>query len=141
MSSHAVYLLLKLVHEHPAMRGVVSKEVRQLLARTDTSIRCIYYGVSFLNQLEFTSDDNDLAAELVLFYFLLFKKYSILALEEQSKQSKNKKKDKKGKDKKGKKNSNTEKVEGSPELRLKLISAILTGINRALPYGQGNESA
>ena len=85
MSSHAVYLLLKLVHEHPAMRGVVSKEVRQLLARTDTSIRCIYYGVSFLNQLEFTSADNDLAAELVLFYFLLFKKYSILALEEQSK--------------------------------------------------------
>ena len=121
------------------MRGVVSKEVQQLLARTDTSIRCVYYGVSFLNQMEFTSDDNDLAAELVVFYFLLFKKYSILALEEQLQQSKNSKKGRK--DKKGKKNTNTEKVDGSLEMRLKLISAILTGINRALPYGQGSESA
>lgn len=122
------------------MREVVSKEVRQLLSRSDMSVRGIYYGVSFLNQIEFTSKDNDLAVSLIMFYFSLFKKYTMLTLEQmKQKDSKKdkKKKDKKKKGKKGRKGADNEKLEGTMETRLKLISALLTGINRALPFGQG----
>ena len=77
-----MYLLLKLVREHPAMRDVVSKEVRQLLSRSEMPIRGIYYGVSFLNQIEFTSKDSNLAGSLIMFYFSLFKKYTVLTLDE-----------------------------------------------------------
>ena len=77
-----MYLLLKLVREHPAMRDVVSKEVRQLLSRSEMPIRGIYYGVSFLNQIEFTSKDSSLAVSLIMFYFSLFKKYTMLTLDE-----------------------------------------------------------
>ena len=134
-----MYLLLKLVHEHPAMREVVSKEVRQLLSRSEMSIRGIYYGVSFLNQIEFTSNDNDLAVSLIMFYFSLFKKYTILTLEGLKSKEKTKISKKKAKKnaKKGKKGANVEKLEGTTETRLKLISALLTGINRALPFGTG----
>ena len=125
-----MYLLLKLVREHPAMRDVVSKEVRQLLSRSEMPIRGIYYGVSFLNQIEFTSKDSNLAGSLIMFYFSLFKKYTVLTLDEL------KAKDKK-KGKNAKKGAESEKLEGTMETRLKLISALLTGINRALPFGQG----
>ena len=128
-----MYLLLKLVREHPAMRDVVSKEVRQLLSRSEMPIRGIYYGVSFLNQIEFTSKDSSLAVSLIMFYFSLFKKYTMLTLDEL------KAKDTK-KGKKGKKGAESEKLEGTMETRLKLISALLTGINRALPFGQGSFS-
>ena len=122
-----MYLLQKLVHEHPAMREVVSKEVRQLLVRNDVTIKTVYHGVLFLNQLEFVDGENDFVVSLLSFYFLLFKKYAVLTLES-----------KKTKKTKNRKNREVKKDEGdNNEIRLKVISALLTGINRAMPYGKG----
>ena len=112
-----MYLLLKLVRENPYMRMVVSKEVRQLLIRSDVTIKAVYYGTCFLNQLEFSPEDNDFAVDLITFYFSLFRKYATLTLEADQKPSK----------------ANVE--EDANETRLKLLAAILTGINRAMPYG------
>ena len=118
-----MYLLQKLVHEHPVMREVVSKEVRQLLVRNDVTIKTVYHGVLFLNQLEFV-------VSLLSYYFLLFKKYAVLTLEG--------KKTKKTKNRKNRENREVKKDEGdNNETRLKVISALLTGINRAMPYGKG----
>ena len=118
-----MYLLQKLVHEHPVMREVVSKEVRQLLVRNDVTIKTVYHGVLFLNQLEFVES-------LLSYYFLLFKKYAVLTLEG--------KKTKKTKNRKNRENREVKKDEGdNNETRLKVISALLTGINRAMPYGKG----
>lgn len=125
-----MYLLQKLVHEHPVMREVVSKEVRQLLVRNDVTIKTVYHGVLFLNQLEFVDGENDFVVSLLSFYFLLFKKYAVLTLES--------KKTKKTKNRKNRENREVKKDEGdSNETRLKVISALLTGINRAMPYGKG----
>lgn len=125
-----MYLLQKLVHEHPVMREVVSKEVRQLLVRNDVTIKTVYHGVLFLNQLEFVDGENDFVVSLLSYYFLLFKKYAVLTLES--------KKAKKTKNRKNRENSEVKKDEGdNNETRLKVISALLTGINRAMPYGKG----
>ena len=125
-----MYLLQKLVHEHPVMREVVSKEVRQLLVRNDVTIKTVYHGVLFLNQLEFVDGENDFVVSLLSYYFLLFKKYAVLTLEG--------KKAKKTKNRKNRENREVKKDEGdSNETRLKVISALLTGINRAMPYGKG----
>ena len=109
------------------MRGVVSHEVRQLLVRTDTSLHTMYYGIIFLNQLEFTKEDQKLALELVEFYFSLFKKYSALVLEFQKPKKKSRKKE-------------VNSQNDTKTLYLKLISGIITGINRALPYSNGTSS-
>lgn len=122
-----MYLLLKLVNEHPMMREVASKEVRQLLVRSDVTIKTVYHGVLFLNQLEFVDGENDFVVSLISFYFQLFKKYASLTLE-----------GKKKKRVKNHKNRVEKKDEGdNNEVRLKVISALLTGINRAMPYGKG----
>ena len=122
-----MYLLLKLVNEHPMMREVASKEVRQLLVRSDVTIKTVYHGVLFLNQLEFVDGENDFVVSLISFYFQLFKKYASLTLE-----------GKKKKRVKNRKNRVEKKDEGdNNEVRLKVISALLTGLNRAMPYGKG----
>ena len=122
-----MYLLLKLVNEHPMMREVASKEVRQLLVRSDVTIKTVYHGVLFLNQLEFVDGENDFVVSLISFYFQLFKKYASLTLE-----------GKKKKRVKNRRNRVEKKDEGdNNEVRLKVISALLTGINRAMPYGKG----
>ena len=132
-----MYLLLQLVHEHPYMREVVATEVRQQLVKSDATIKSIYYGITFLNQIEFTVEDNEFALSLISFYFSLFNKYSVLTLEKEKKS-----KSQKGRmNKKNKKKAKEEKkLEGETnETRLKLIAAILTGINRALPYGKSRK--
>ena len=116
------------------MREVVATEVRQLIVQSDTGIRTIFYGITFLNQIEFTMEDKEFAASLIHFYFSLFNKYSVLTVEYDKKQ-----KSKKRMNRKSQKKAKLEKkmVGESNETRLKLLSAILTGINRALPYGEG----
>lgn len=113
------------------MRMAVSKEVRQLLIRSDVTIKTVYYGTCFLNQMEFSPEDSDFAVDLISFYFSLFRKYATLTLEADQKQKKQKKL---------KKPRKYRKASGSKEsednnTRLKLLAAILTGINRAMPYG------
>ena len=123
------------------MRLVVSKEVRQLMVRADVSIKAVYYGTCFLNQMEFTQEDNEFVVSLISFYFSMFRKYATLTLqsEQQSKKAGNKKGKKAKKGKKGEVTTSVNKQanEDPNETRLKLLSAILTGINRAMPYGDG----
>ena len=114
------------------------------MVRADVSIKAVYYGTCFLNQMEFTQEDNEFVVNLISFYFSMFRKYATLTLqfEQQSKNGKNKKAKKAKKAKKGKKGEVTTSVnkqanEDPNETRLKLLSAILTGINRAMPYGDG----
>ena len=123
-----MYLLLKLVRENPFMRPVVAKEVQQLLVRGELPVKTVYYGTCFLNQLEFSAEDKQFAGELVAFYFSLFRKFAALALQAQHAKSKRKgpKKPAVGED--------------PTATRLKLLSAILTGLNRALPYGEGGRA-
>lgn len=120
-----MYLLLKLVRENPFMRAVVAREVQQLLVRGELPVKTVYYGTCFLNQLEFSGEDKEFAGELVRFYFSLFRKYATLTLQAEHAKSKRKN------------GKNSAPKEDPNATRLKLLSAILTGINRALPFGEG----
>ena len=111
------------------------------MVRADVSIKAVYYGTCFLNQMEFTQEDNEFVVSLISFYFSMFRKYATLTLqsEQQSKKAGNKKAKKAKKGKKGEVTTSVSKQanEDPNETRLKLLSAILTGINRAMPYGDG----
>ncbi|CAD5194896.1 unnamed protein product [Musa acuminata subsp. malaccensis] len=144
-ASGAMYHLSCLLSAHPNMKAVVIDEVDAFIFRPHIGLRAKYQAVNFLSQI-FLSKKGDgpkIAKRLVDVYFALFK---ILISEAQDGQSnKNDKKsglNVKGKGKKGKtdslktlrKNKNEPSLESNIEMDSRLLSALLTGINRAFPF-------
>jgi ribosome biogenesis protein MAK21 len=103
IASKAQFLLSQLVTTHEALKGVVVREVRQFLIRSNLSTQAQYFAVVFLNQITLSSKLKAVAADLINTYFTLFELCS----------------------KRG-------------QLDTRLLSAILTGINRAFPYTEGD---
>jgi len=100
VAAKSMYLLGKLLDQHPAMRQVVVTEVERLVYRQNIGKRAQYYGICFLSQILLDhSTENNLASKLIGIYFSFFK-MSIT---------------------KG-------------EVDTKLMSALLTGVNRAFPF-------
>ena len=131
------------------MRVVVAKEVRILLfkyvddtmrwssTRSDVTLRAVYNGLIFLNQIEYTADDVEFVEEQIKFFLSVFKKYvaADTSLDEEYKEiMKLESKEKKKALKKYhlKKESNKE----MESQKVKLLSALLSGINRALPFSK-----
>lgn len=131
------------------MRVVVAKEVRILLfkyvddtmrwssTRSDVTLRAVYNGLIFLNQIEYTADDVEFVEEQIKFFLSVFKKYVAVdtSLDEEYKEimkleSKEKKKALK---KYHLKKESNKKMESQ---KVKLLSALLSGINRALPFSK-----
>ena len=112
------------------MRPVVAKEVQQLLVRGELPVKTVLPASErpAATPIMFSAEDKQFAGELVAFYFSLFRKFAALALQAQHAKSKRKgpKKPAVGED--------------PTATRRKLLSAILTGINRALPYGEGGRA-
>ncbi|EKX42988.1 hypothetical protein GUITHDRAFT_56893, partial [Guillardia theta CCMP2712] len=100
VSSHVMYLLNKLLLEHPAMKAVVAAEVQRLLFRPNVSDRAKHYATAFLNQIILAKQDGELAKGLVGSYLGLFRKH----------------------------------MEEKKNFEDKTLTAILTGVNRALPF-------
>ena len=118
--------LRKILHLHPSMVHVMAREVQQLVHRPHLSINAMYNCITFLNQLKLVrradtknyADDPYavLAVSLMNTYFRLFD----VAIQkpstpQQSSQKGNKK-------------------ETSEIHQSRLLSALLTGVNRAHPY-------
>jgi len=98
---HAAYLLRRLLAAHPVMKAVVAREVQQLLHRPNLQPRGLYNGITFLDQLYLSkNDDAGLAMQLVQTYFSLFDRA----------------------------------LKSGGDLSGKMLSALLTGVNRAYPY-------
>ncbi|EOA34544.1 hypothetical protein CARUB_v10022090mg [Capsella rubella] len=132
-ASNADYHLTNLLADHPNMKAVVIDEVDSFLFRPHLGLRAKYHGVNFLSQIRLShkGDDPKVAKRLIDVYFALFK---VLTTEATRKQ---------GADDKGvadKKNANPkdakqESPSDSPvELDSRILSALLTGVNRAFPY-------
>lgn len=98
---------------------VVIKETEQILFRLNINQRTQYYALTFLNQIVLSKGDPDLIAanRLIEVYFRLFE---VLV-------SKIKK------PKTASRSTHNEVVDG---IDSKMLSAILTGINRAFPYSK-----
>ncbi|KAJ9613028.1 RNA-binding ribosome biosynthesis protein mak21 [Cladophialophora chaetospira] len=137
IASQASYLLMQLLISHPAMKMVVVSAVESdFIFRPGQSLHGKYYAVVTLNQTALSGKEEDVAIKLLDIYFGLFtgllkedKPATTQEEEGQEPQTRGERRRKKNK-----KPSMTPGQAQASELREKLISAILTGVNRAYPY-------
>ena len=107
IASKASYLMLLTSQQHPNMLLVLVRESKGVVLKATASMRTIYYGLVWLNQIVLCKEQQAVANSLVELYFELFK---VLQQHQQ---------------KKGKKDS---------DFIQKCITALLTGLNRAFPW-------
>jgi len=110
----AGHSLRSILENHPVMIHVMSREVMQLAHRPKLSEKALYHCIIFLNQLQLQHSKSyeKLASELVQTYFRLFQ----VMVQPPPSSKKNKSSDPK------------------PAMKSRLLSALLTGVNRAHPF-------
>uniref|UniRef100_A0ACD5Z4G6 Uncharacterized protein n=1 Tax=Avena sativa TaxID=4498 RepID=A0ACD5Z4G6_AVESA len=152
-ASSAAYLLTGLLSTHPNMKMVVIDEVDSFLFRPHVGLRAKYQAVNFLSHILLAKkgDGPKIAKRLVDVYIALFKVLMSCPRDTKGdKQSKHgKKKDENGKTKGRKDRVNDSNSHGNHEvdppagsdleMDSRLLSALLTGVNRALPYVASSE--
>lgn len=128
----AGHQLRVVLQRHPAMQDVVAREAQQLAHRPHLSPKALYNCIVFLNQLhlkrtvgnsfddgvQHPSTSPSLAASLIKTYFRLFE---VAVQKNQSKHGN-----------KGSSSSST--LDEAGTMKSRLLSALLTGVNRAHPY-------
>ena len=152
LASKTAYLLHQMLERHPLMKMVVVKEVELLLHRKGISERAQYYAMIFLNQVVLSKRTPDVlvARYLVHVYFDLFEQMvqsssssssSSMATANNSEDAKNEDQHPHRSNKNGPKkdHKHTKKTHHAEEeltngVEAKIMSALLTGINRAFPY-------
>ncbi|KAL6568326.1 hypothetical protein OROHE_004010 [Orobanche hederae] len=136
VASNADYHLANLLAEHPNMKAVVIDEVDNFLFRPRLGLRSKYHAVNFLSQIRLShrGDGPKAAKRLIDIYFALFK---VLISENGTAQSVAKHERKvPSSSKEGKENATS----GSHvEMDSRLLSALLTGVNRAFPFVSNDE--
>ncbi|KAH9430808.1 hypothetical protein MCOR02_008135 [Pyricularia oryzae] len=146
IASRASYLLLQLVNTHPGMKPIVMQTIEQeVLLRPGQSLKSKYHAINTLNQTILSNKEPELADNLVRIYFDVFLallKTGSLGIfdhlgapEEDSKAST----PKKGRGKKPKQPVDPVTA-NEQDVAQKLVSAVLTGVNRAIPFAMTNES-
>jgi len=148
VASRASYLLLQLQITHPLMKNVIISSIESdLLFRPNQSGVAKYYAVITLNQTVLSLKEPEVANKLLEIYFSLF----LGLLKKQKEHEKEEKRlnkhgliqggggqpGKMAKQKAEKAATMAFKVED--ESREKLISAILTGVNRAFPFAKTDD--
>ncbi|KAI3332168.1 CBF-domain-containing protein [Xylariaceae sp. AK1471] len=147
IASRASYLLLQLLTTHPRMKQVVVRSIEQdVIFRPGQNTRAKYYAVNTLNQTILSTKEPELADSLLRVYFGMF--LSLLKSGELGHLDRAldvPKEEKKGKLRRKVRPSKdvAEKAQvgaGETEAAEKLVSAILTGVNRAVPFSQADQS-
>lgn len=141
IASRSSYLLLQMQTSHPGMRPIIIRSIEQeILLHPAQDLRSKYYAINTLNQTILSSKDPKSPEALMRIYFDLFitllKTGSLgIALETDS----------------GNKNAADAKTKAAPkkspltageqeiEAADKLVSAVLTGVNRAAPFVGAND--
>ncbi|KFK41662.1 hypothetical protein AALP_AA2G156700 [Arabis alpina] len=138
-ASNADYHLTNLLADHPNMKAVVIDEVDTFLFRPRLGLRAKYHAVNFLSQIRLShkGDDPKVAKRLIDVYFALFK---VLTTEANRKPGSDKKlrADRKNANPKDTKEENS--ADSPVELDSRILSALLTGVNRAFPYVSSDEA-
>ncbi|KAI6087047.1 CBF-domain-containing protein [Hypoxylon rubiginosum] len=146
IASRASYLLLQLLNTHPGMKHVMIRNVEQdILFRPGQHIRAKYYAINTLNQTILSTKEPQIADSLLNIYFDLF--VALLKSGELNQHDGTSEVSKKDKRRKQKKPSEPKKGDDKDQAALvdreaaeKLVSAILTGVNRAVPFSQAEQS-
>lgn len=148
ISSKVSFLLLQLQQMHPAMKIIIINAIEsEVLFRSGNSAHAMYYAIITLNQIIISSQELKVANKLLDLYFAVFsgllsKKSHLsdnaVAKESLRKKNANTNKNLSRKDKR--------KLEGeslsqaNEEFEAKLISAVLTGVNRVYPFSKIDDS-
>lgn len=129
IASRASYLLLQLSQAHPLMKETIIKSVEEFLFRPGQNAHARYYAIITLNQTILSMKEEKICAQLLDIYFAVFLQLLKSTDKKGSKENKAKK-DKKSMDAK----AQQAQTEHDEQLKEKLISAVLTGVNRAYPF-------
>ncbi|KAI0206432.1 CBF-domain-containing protein [Astrocystis sublimbata] len=148
IASRSSYLLLQLLTTHPRMKQVVVKSIEDVIFRPGQKNRAKYYAVNTLNQTILSSKEPELADSLLRVYFGMFlsllKSGDLGHLDGALDGTKKEKPGKQGKQRRKprpSKDADESKADaGETEAAEKLVSAILTGVNRAVPFSQADQS-
>jgi len=149
IASRTSYLLLQLQTTHPLMKPIIVKSIEtELLLRPGQSSHAKYYAINTLNQTILSGKEEEVARKLLSIYFGLF--VSLLKKPEAPKTPTGPVMNKKGQiqgggGQKGKKalqkaTKEEEAKQASEETTEKMISAVLTGVNRAFPFAQTDDA-
>ncbi|RDL42133.1 ARM repeat-containing protein [Venustampulla echinocandica] len=148
IASRTSYLLLQLQVSHPLMKPIIIASIEtELLLRPGQSSHAKYYAINTLNQTILRATEDEVAKKLLDIYFELFvsllKKPDPKALQagpvvnrKGQVQGGGAPMGKKAKDKAAKEE---EAKSASQETTEKMISAVLTGVNRAFPFSKADD--
>jgi ribosome biogenesis protein MAK21 len=142
IASRSSYLLLQIQTSHPGMKPIIIRTIEQeILLHPAQDLRSKYYAINTLNQTILSSKDPSSAEALMRIYFDLFitllKTGSLgISLETNSGDAKDDEGNaKKPAPKKGPLTAKEQEIEAAD----KLVSAVLTGVNRAAPFVGAND--
>jgi ribosome biogenesis protein MAK21 len=148
LASRTSYLILQLQTTHPLMKPIIVRSIEtELLLRPHQSTHAKYYAINTLNQTILSGKEELVAQNLLSIYFDLF--VALLKKPEPAKIAPGPVMNKKGQvqgggGQKGKKALEKAVKEeqaklSSEETTEKMISAVLTGVNRALPFAKSDD--
>jgi ribosome biogenesis protein MAK21 len=145
VASQASYLLMQLLTAHPAMKTVVISAIEtDFIFKPGQSLHAIYYATVTLNQTALSSQEEQLAIRLLDIYFSLFSNLIKTTTNERESEEVPASMSREHRRRLLKKKNKAAATAGqaqTDELRDKLTSALLTGVNRAYPYaGADNKS-
>ena len=139
IASQASYLIMQLLGSHPAMKEIVVSAIdTDFIFKPGQSTHARYYAAVTLNQTALSVNEENVAIKLLRIYFGLFK--LLLKPGEEHKKSAKTLPPAPHKRQREQAASMTNS-EQDEELREKLISAVLTGVNRAYPYAGANHQS
>lgn len=139
-ASNADFHLSKLLSDHPNMKAVVIDEVDNFLFRPHLGLRSKYHAVNFLSQIRLShkGDGPRVAKRLIDVYFALFK--VLISEAGGHKMDKHSKEESKRPSSSSQEKDMTSSSESHVEMDSRLLTALLTGVNRAFPFVSSNEA-
>lgn len=144
ISSRASYLLLQLQNSHPGMKPIIVRTIEQeILLRPSADHRARYYAINTLNQTILSNKEPAVAESLLRIYFGLFAtilKTGKLGMPIEDEPNNAHKSGKGSSGKKGKQAKAAAPPVPEAEAADKLVSALLTGVNRAAPFVGTNDT-
>lgn len=148
IASRTSYLLLQLQTSHPLMKPIIVRSIEsELLLRPGQSSHAKYYAINTLNQTILSGREEELAQKLISIYFDLF--VALLKKPEPTQvvgpPTNRKGQVQGGGAPKGRKaiakaTKEEEAKQTSEEVTEKMISAVLTGVNRAFPFSKSDDT-
>lgn len=143
IASRASHLLLQLQTSHPLMKPVIIRSIEtELILRPGQSSHAKYYAINTLNQTILSGKEEEIAGKLLSIYFDMF--VTLLKKPEAPKEVTGPVVNRKGQIQGGggpagkmaqaKASKEQEAKQASEETTEKMISAVLTGVNRAFPF-------